>query len=183
MRTLLVSFSLLLAACSSQPVQIAYYQLAPLPAVTATVQPLPALQIQPLRVASYLNGSGLVLQQSAVEYQIARQHLWADALQQQMQRQLTQYLLLALPQQPLATGSAPAARQLWLEIDRFNADAAGQAVLSGRYRLSSAEREHYQPFEYQVALTADGYPAMVAALSEAWQQLLQDLASKLKAGV
>lgn len=183
MRALIISLSILgLVACSSQPTAVSYYQLA-MPAMpVANSAGLPALYIAPIRVAAYLNGTGLVMQQSDVEYVITRQHLWADALEQQLQRQLTQYMLLALPAQPLRSIQLQAERQLILEIDRFHADPAGMAIISGRYRLLQQDAEINQPFSYQVALDADGYPAMVSALSNAWQQLLADLTLKLTAG-
>jgi uncharacterized lipoprotein YmbA len=180
MRMLLISLSLLgLIACSSQPTAIYYYQLAVPVTPVANNSSLPALYIAPIRVAAYLNGTGLVMQQSEVEYVITRQHLWADALEQQLQRQLQHHLLQALPAQPLTVIQTQAQRQLYLEIDRFHADPAGMAVLSGRYRLVEQGAEINQPFNYQVALTADGYPAMVSALSAAWQQLLADVTLKL----
>lgn len=172
---------LFLAGCSSPASDIRYYQLvaqAPITSDTTLQQPL---IIAPIKVASYLNGSGLVLQQSAVEFSIARQHLWADALEQQLQRQLTEYLLLALPKQPLAAFNTAGARTLQLEIDRFYASENGQAVVSGRYTVSDLTTGTTVPFSYQVALAADGYPAMVQALSQGWQQLLQELVTALAA--
>lgn len=183
MKALIISLSLLtLVACSSKPTAVYYYQLAVPATPTADTASLPALYVAPIRVAAYLNGTGLVMQQSEVEYVITRQHLWADALEQQLQRQLQQHLLQALPAQPLRSVQAQAQRQLWLEIDRFHADPSGQAILSGRYRLAQQQTEINQPFSYQVALEADGYLAMVSALSRAWQQLLADLTLKLTAG-
>lgn len=174
---------LLVAGCSSPATDIRYYQLVATAPAAIDSQTQPPLIIAPIRVASYLNGSGLVLQQSAVEFNIARQHLWADALEQQLQRQLTEYLLLALPKQPLAAFNTAGARTLQLEIDRFYASENGQAVLSGRYTLSEATNSKTVPFSYQVALAADGYPAMVQALSQGWHQLLQELSSMLAAPV
>lgn len=174
---------LLGAGCSSPASDIRYYQLvatAPAAIDSQTQQPL---IIAPIKVASYLNGSGLVLQQSAVEFSIARQHLWADALEQQLQRHLMEYLLLALPKQSLAALNTAGARTLQLEIDRFYASDNGLALISGRYTLSEATNSKTVPFSYQVALAADGYPAMVQALSQGWHQLLQELATLLAAPV
>ncbi|GHG64931.1 hypothetical protein GCM10010919_11920 [Alishewanella longhuensis] len=176
---ILSSTLLLLVGCSSPASEVRYYQLVAQtpPAIDTRVQQ--PLVLAPIKVASYLNGSGLVLQQSAVEFSIARQHLWADALEQQLQRQLTEYLLLALPKQPLAAFNAIGARTLQLEIDRFYASESGQAIVSGRYNISGAVLDSTVPFSYQVALANDGYPAMVQALSLGWQQLLQELVAAL----
>ncbi|CAM5222103.1 hypothetical protein ALON55S_08528 [Alishewanella longhuensis] len=68
-----------------------------------------------------------------------------------------------------------------MEIDRFYASENGQAVVSGRYTVSDLTTGTTVPFSYQVALAADGYPAMVQALSQGWQQLLQELVTALAA--
>lgn len=181
MKIISVLFVLLLGVgCSSPVTQIHYYQLVPLDKVIADNTVQQPLALAPVSVAGYLNGSGLVLQQSAVELSIARQHLWADALQQQLQRQLTEYLLLAKPSQPLVSMNTPGSRSLALEIDRFYANSDGQAILSGRYSLSGLQGTTTVPFFKQQTLTADGYPAMVEALSLAWQQLLHDITSTIK---
>lgn len=175
--TAIVSCTLLacLIGCSSPTNEIRYYQLvakAPLQVNNEILQPL---TVAPIKVANYLNGSGLVLRQSAVEFNVARQHLWADALEQQLQRQLLEYLLLALPNQTISALSTSSARTLQLDIHRFYADEQGLATVSGYYTLSSEGGISSTPFAYQVALVNDGYPAMVEALSQGWQQLLQDL--------
>ncbi|GGW73128.1 PqiC family protein [Alishewanella tabrizica] len=177
---LMASMALGLAGCSSTPASdIRYYQLAiPSPQPVHSSK-LAAIGIAPVRVATYLNGSGLVLQQSAVEFSIARQHLWADALEQQLQRQLTEYLLQALPKQPLALLNTPGVRTLQLEIDRFYANDQGQAIISGRYSLSLLGAIETVPFSHAVKLEQDGYPAMVYALSVGWQRVLADIAQHL----
>lgn len=165
----------LLTGCSSPASEIRYYQLANLPpenALDGTVKPL---AIAPIKVADYLNGSGLVLQQTEVELSIARQHLWADALALQLQRQLTEQILLVLPTQQLVPLNTPGALTLQLEVDRFHATADGFALVSGRFNLLTGGRYNTIPFSQRVALTEDGYPAMVRALSLGWQQALQQL--------
>ena len=91
MKMLVVMLSALLVACSSAP-PVNYYQL-PTPAAAA-VKPEASkrLFVEPVQVASYLNGRGVVLQVSAVELIMARQHLWAEPLEQQLQRQLRLHL-------------------------------------------------------------------------------------------
>lgn len=171
---------LFVAGCSSPASEIHYYQLSTAPAKVIHNKPVTALAIAPVKVASYLNGSGLVVQQSAVEFSIARQHLWADSLEQQLQRQLTEFITLALPALQLVPINTPDALNLQVEIDRFYATEQGQALLSGRYTVTGNGKHHTKPFSYQVPLAANGYPAMVSALSDAWQQLLQDIPSALQ---
>lgn len=171
---------LFVAGCSSPASQIHYYQLSAAPINVIQSKPLAAIAIAPVKVASYLNGSGLVVQQSAVELSIARQHLWADSLEQQLQRQLTEYITLTLPALPLVPINTPDALTLQVEVDRFYATEQGLALLSGRYTVTGHGELRTKPFSYQVPLTANGYPAMVSALSEGWQQLLQDITTTLQ---
>ena len=137
-----------------------------------------SLFIEPVKVAPYLNGRGLVLQTSAVELVMARQHLWADALDQQLQRQLRQHL------SQLASGYAvqlqPGAQstRLWLQLDSFHGSADGYALLSGHFLLSGQPLS--QPFSYRVPLADDGYPALVTALGQGVQQLSQQIAAQLR---
>ncbi|MCF4008152.1 PqiC family protein [Rheinheimera sp. UJ63] len=174
---LLVILALLitLSACSNTVNGTRYYQVAAPSAKPVEPAAIAALAIAPVRVASYLNGSGLVVQQSTVEFSIARQHLWTDSLEQQLQRQLTEYLLTSVPKLALLPQPTAQVALLRLDIDRFYADAAGQAVVSGRYSISDEQRVQTQAFLYQVPLADAGYPAMVNALSIGWQQLLQDI--------
>lgn len=179
-KLIIASCMLFVAGCSSPASEIHYYQLSTAPIKAINSKPVTAVAIAPVKVASYLNGSGLVVQQSAVEFSIARQHLWADSLEQQLQRQLSEYITLTLPALPLVPINTPGSLNLHLEIDRFYATEQGQALLSGRYSVTGADYHRTKPFSYQVPLAANGYPAMVGALSEAWQQLLQDIASSLQ---
>ncbi len=180
---------LLLTACSS-PATTHFYQL-PAPSHSQPESSVAAnnhaadnssagksLFIEPVKVAPYLNGRGLVLQTSAVELVMARQHLWADALDQQLQRQLRQHL------SQLASGYAvqlqPGAQstRLWLQLDSFHGSADGYALLSGHFLLSGQPLS--QPFSYRVPLADDGYPALVTALGQGVQQLSQQIAAQLR---
>lgn len=176
MKTLFILLGLVwLSACGSAPTSIVYYQLAPATELVSDTTKSGSLYLAPIRVAPYLNGSGLVVQQSEVAFAVSRQHLWVDALQQQLQRQLIDYRLRRFPAQALVLQPTKGVASLQIEIDRFYADPNGMAQLSGHYRYSLADIMQTRAFHYQVPLTAEGYPAMVAALSQAWWQLLADL--------
>ncbi|MDX1538279.1 membrane integrity-associated transporter subunit PqiC [Arsukibacterium sp.] len=176
--SLAIVFAIGLTACSSPP-PVSYYQLAiPMPARpdrAEQVQPTRTLQLQPVRVANYLNGSGLVMQRSDVELLIASRHLWADALDQQLYRLLAEQLQARLPAFQLVRGHSAADRQLQLTIDRFHAQANGVAIISGYYTLGAGSEQTSHAFSYQQPLTADGYPALVSALSTGLQQLISEL--------
>lgn len=171
-----------LAGCSSKPQPASLYQL-PLPVTTVVSEQSELrqhrLNIEPVQVAGYLNGNGLVMQLSDVELVIARQHLWADSLDKQLQRQLLNRLSLLLPDYQVSTLSAPETVSLQLQIERFHGVQNGNAVLSGRYTLSSGLQQQQLPFQFTVPLTESGYPGLVNALGNGIQQLAEQIASQL----
>ncbi|WP_214000341.1 ABC-type transport auxiliary lipoprotein family protein [Arsukibacterium sp.] len=177
---LLLSFALFigLTACSS-PMPVSYYQLTmPLPEQQNQVDQVVSgkrIQLQPVKVANYLNGAGLVMERSDVELVIASRHLWADALDQQLYRLLTEQIQASSSAFQLAPMHTAADLKLQLTIDRFHAQANGVAIISGHYTLSSGSEQSSHAFNYQQPLTADGYPALVSALSLGWQQLITAL--------
>ncbi len=171
------SLLLLLSACSS-PATTHFYQL-PVPSYSTTKNSSvnKSLFIEPVKVAPYLNGRGLVLQTSAVELVMARQHLWADALDQQLQRQLRQHLSQLAPAYAVQLQPGEQSTRLWLQLDSFHGSADGYALLSGHFLLSGQPLS--QSFSYRVPLADDGYPALVAALGQGVQQLSQQIAAQL----
>lgn len=167
MRTIPLLLLLLLGACSSQP-DISYYQLPAVVAGNAGDNAKP-LYIEPVQVAGYLNGRGLVLQVSDVELVMARQHLWAEALDQQLQRQLRDLLATGTAGfSPVLQAGADTPR-LTVQLARFHGQPDGYAVISGRFAISSQPGS--QAFTLRVPLANDGYPALVTALAEGLQQL------------
>lgn len=166
-----------LTGCAS-PSAPSYYQL-PLPeaATVNLAENAVAVYVAPVQVASYLNGRGLVLATSEVELAIARQHLWAEALDQQLQRQIRQRLQLLRPELSMLMQSQRDAVNLTISVERFYGQADGTALVSGRYSLSGKTGSN--AFQYKVPLQQDGYPALVAAFSQAVQQLSEHIASQL----
>ncbi|MEO3680475.1 PqiC family protein [Rheinheimera fenheensis] len=169
---------LVLTACSS-PATTHFYQLpVPSDSKTESSRADKSLFIEPVKVAPYLNGRGLVLQTSAVELVMARQHLWAEALDQQLQRQLRQHLSQLAPAYAVRLQPGAHSTRLWLQLDSFHGTADGYALLSGHFLVSGQPLS--QSFSYRVPLADDGYPALVAALGQGVQQLSQQIAAQLE---
>ncbi|MBV2128289.1 PqiC family protein [Arsukibacterium indicum] len=180
---LMLAICIGVTACSS-PAPVRYYQLAiPLPEQAEKAQQtaqLKALYLQPVRVANYLNGAGLVMQRSDVELIIASRHLWADALDKQLYRLVGEHLHARLPAFQRVTAGTANGLSLQLTIDRFYAQANGVAIISGHYTLSSGDEQFSRAFSYQQPLAADGYPALVSALSAGGQQLINALIADIQ---
>lgn len=166
------------AGCSSV-VPVSYYQLA-----TADTVPVAApaagktLYIEPVQVASYLNSNALILQTSAVQLHKSSQHQWAEALDLQLQRSLVNSLSQQLPQWRVNSVAATVdSCRLLLQLDKFHGEQSGQVQIAGRYHLLCAAQVTTKSFASTLAQQDAGYPAMVAALSQLWQQQIGDIAA------
>ncbi len=184
MRVLLLScFLLLIMACSQPGVQIRYYQL-PYPegiaAATAQSAPEQVLVLHGIQLAPFLKQRGIVYQNSATELTVARQHLWADDLASQLERQLRLQLAVSAPEWQLSPAPDKHGVQLQIRVDRLVGLPDGYALLSGDYRLSDGQRSQQHSFLIRRPLQDDGYPALVEAMAASWQQLNQQVAEQLK---
>lgn len=171
-----------LQGCSSSVTETRYYQL-PVIQNTAPVQGQMVIEgklvVEPVQVANYLNGNGVVLQSSDVELTVARQHLWIDALDQQLQRQLLNQLASLLPQYQVSSLYQTDGRRLQVQVERFHGLANGKAVLSGRYNIVTGAEQQQYPFYQEIVLADDGYAALVDALGQGWQQVIKQIAEHL----
>lgn len=179
MRVLGATLLLLLSGCSSQPA-MNYYQLPVTDAkVPAAAMATKTVYFEPVQVASYLNGRGLVLQLSPVKLVMARQHLWAEPLEQQLQRQLRDRVLAqSTGFRPVLQAQSDSVR-VTVQLDAFHGQPDGYALISGYFSLS--KHSTAQPFSIRIPLADDGYPALVSALGQAVQQLSEHIASQLDA--
>ncbi|WP_353978913.1 ABC-type transport auxiliary lipoprotein family protein [Salinicola endophyticus] len=178
---LLVAGLFTLAGCAGTPSNPSRYTLpavGDVPPVTGVS--VPTLVVQPVAISSYLDQEGIVMQLSDIELNSANQNLWADSLGSQLTRNLRQTLTQALPQTlVLGAGSGGDAR-LSVEVDRFQGRYDGQAVVSGEWQLREGNRVVRQaPFNITRPLNADGYPALVRTLGEAWEAVGERIASEL----
>lgn len=173
-----------LQGCSSSVTETRYYQLPVLQNITTGQEHRVTegkLVIEPVQVANYLNGNGVVLQSSDVELTVARQHLWIDALDQQLQRQLLNQLALLLPQYQVSSLYQTDSYRLQVQVERFHGLANGKAILSGRYNIVSGAIQQQYPFYQEVTLADNGYAALVDALGLGWQQVMKQIAEHIKA--
>ena len=177
MRMITLAVVMLLTACSSTPA-INYYQLPPVVSQSSALQQKQKLLfVEPVQVATFLNGRGLVMQLSAVELVMARQHVWAEPLAQQIQRQVRDRILLHNPAYKAAAKADADAVQVRIIIDGFHATNEGYAIVGGHFAINAVNA--LQAFSFRVALQQDGYPALVSALAEGVQQLSMQIAGQL----
>ena len=183
MRYSFALLALLLTACSGGA-EPAYYALN-LPtakSVTAAQQTAgERLVVTRVTLPEYLNDMGIAYQQDDVQVVTANQARWAEALD----KQLTQALVLGLSgrlsgvQVIDGADGRPDIWRLSVEVSGFQGRFDGKAVVAGRWVLQRGDQIHSQPFLRLIPLAEDGYPALVRALRDGWQQEIDELAGIL----
>ncbi|MEJ7137411.1 PqiC family protein [Amphibiibacter pelophylacis] len=191
----LAAATALLTACASTPSADSgpvSYRLdlcaAPTPATaagTVAAQAMQTVQILPVALDGALDQTGVAVQTSPVSLSIAQRHLWASPLPEQLSQRLAQGLQQRLDAQgravrvvassALLPASGPAPWRLAVEVSHFEGlnagDQAGSARVSGRWTLMDASGVRAsRAFDTTQPLAQAGYPALVQALSCAWQQ-------------
>jgi len=185
-KILIALLAVCLTACSG-PATTKYYQLttpqgAALPHVSSSGfggSPK-RLWVQSINLPDALASTGIAFQTSEVQYRLAEQNLWASPLDQQLQQTLVTNLSNLLPNW-LVTNTLVEDEpdSLTVTVTAFQGRWDGHAVVKGYWLYQHQGETIRQPFEIVVALKDDGYPALVQALSAAWYQEAQQIASQI----
>lgn len=181
-------FSLLLSACASKQTT-QFYMLNAKPANEAnTVVPEFNRNLQiglgPIHLPEYLNRPQLVVEVSENQYQLDDQHRWAEGLDQNISRSLTQLLTTRLGVEqirryPWATRQAPD-YQISIDILQFHQLADGNNRLQAQWTLKHQDQVVMaKQFECSIAspVAAD---AMVKAQSLCLSRLGLEIESGLR---
>lgn len=144
----------------------------------------PALLIDRVRVADFLDVSGIVFQTADNEIAAAGQHRWGEPLERQLRRSL--YAMLAsrlgevavFEQPPLPEGRT---LRLSISLDAFQGHYDGNAVIAGTWQLTGGEGKLLarRRFRAEPPLPADGYSALVRALSNGWREIAAGIATEV----
>lgn len=183
MRYSFALLALLLTACSGGA-EPAYYALN-LPtakSVTAAQQTAgERLVVTRVTLPEYLNDMGIAYQQDDVQVVTANQARWAEALDKQLTQALVMGLSGRLSGVQVIDGAdgRPDIWRLSVEVSGFQGRFDGKAVVAGRWVLQRGDQIHSQPFLRLIPLAEDGYPALVRALRDGWQQEIDELAGIL----
>lgn len=178
MRTLILAAALLLAACSSQPVEPTRYYLLRTPvAVTSGDQESAAeYSLGSVEVATYIDQPGLVQETGSGEIHMARHHQWAEPLRISLRRFLATGIGAEAGQTVAMMATSPEAGRIDVSIDQLHGNRRGEAVLVAFWQVSSANGTvASHQFSESRDLSRDGYTALV----EAEQALLQQLARRI----
>lgn len=177
-----VFLSLSLTGCGSSPAELQYYRLPAVAAKAPQVESTKVLVIEPVMVASYLNSNALVYQNNAVNLQLTRSHQWAEALDQQLTRNLQAHLSGALTDWRVTQQVSSASdSRLTVQVTQFHTTADGQVLISGLAHLLTGSVVKQKPFELQLPIADDGYDEVVKTLGQGWSQVATEIAAMITA--
>ncbi len=166
--------ALLLVGCSSSQQQPTTYFIAQTPTAGVT-QTSCQLSVDSVKLASYLDRSGLVYQTAPQKLVVAQQHLWAGDITEQIHIRVDSMFNQVCPKldKPLL---------LSLNFTEFYGRYTGDAVIGGQWSLADTSGKPVTEarFHYEIPLPEEGYPALVDSLNMGLAMLVEDIDIQLK---
>ena len=165
MKILILSVLVLVSACSSQPTSTTQYLLrSASQQQSRQLNPSADYRFASLKVADYIDQSGLVLETGAGEIHAARNHQWAEPLRTSLKSYLATEVSREVGEDIFFTGSGTNPTEIAIVIDQLHGNSRGEAVLVAYWYLNRAQGDDsaFQFAETQ-ALARDGYGALVDA--------------------
>lgn len=189
-RAWLVLCALMLAGCAHTP-KPRYYVLSAAAATAGEVQRAGrAIGLGPITLPDYLDRPQIVTRDTDSRLRLSNEHRWAEPLGASFTRALLGALEKALPGQAIAPhpwrADSDIARQVRIDVTRFERDAGGSFRLSARWSVSGADGtpapdSHASDIDVPVNGKDDDYDALVSAANSAVSTLAAAIATQLKA--
>ena len=179
----------LLAACASAPPPTLYVLAAPAPPPAAAVSVRHdhrlAVALGPVSVPDYLDRTDIVRRTPGNRLDIDPDNRWAEPLRAGLQRLLIAALAGRLGPDYWVTAGAgrpgPIDVDVPVDIEAFEADETGQAVLTASWEVHAGPTLIRNRTSYHRPVTADTTEARVQALSANAADLAADLAAAVRA--
>ncbi|MBV1874521.1 MAG: membrane integrity-associated transporter subunit PqiC [Gammaproteobacteria bacterium] len=153
----------------------------------SVMNPVAVTGIGAVTVASYIDGLGLVLETAEGEVREARDHQWAEPLRESLRT----FLALEISTQAGQVipskryGEVNWQRRIDVRVDELHGTAEGEARLVAYWHTFDVESRtvvSHNGFEETVALSRDGYGALVKAETFLLERLAVAIAASLNAG-
>lgn len=182
MRIIYLIAAVLLAACSSQPPQIASYLLrSEVNSGAGTQLVNSGIALDTIRVARYIDQPGLVLAFENGTIHAARNHLWAEPLQVSLRRYLASQISSTSGRNIASSATSATLIRIDVTVDQLHGNGRGAAVLVAYWDLTSEDSYTSFRFSEQQALSGDGYDPLVQAQQALLQRLADAIATSLPA--
>lgn len=183
LRIFLSAALLLLASCTAGSRSF-YVLTADGPAVTGGG---PGIGVGPVTLAEYIDRANLVIAENPNQLAVAEDHRWAGDLSASIARVTATNLGRRMNTGNVRTypwqGDDGIRYQITLDIRQLHAGNDGYAVIEAGWRayvLPDRTIKASRTFVDREPLTADGYPALVAAQSRLLSRLAADIAAGLR---
>jgi hypothetical protein len=181
-----LGFAVLLAACGSSP-KTQFYTLDPISpqaATQAAAAPIP-VQVAAVHIPPALDRQEMVRESAPHQLDISDQNRWGGALDNMVQRVLTQDLAQRLPPGGVVLPQEPAPARhdaIVVDILQFDEDAGGTVVFDGSWSLTASDSNKPLTSRH-VRLNAhaatSSYSNQVAAMSKIVGELSDNIARDL----
>lgn len=193
---LLMSVFILLSGCSSATLtDTQYYQFEqPINASSRNVSETNAqLRVHTVVLRGALNNRGIAMKIADNQIHAANYNLWGESPDVMLTAAAQQTLFNLMPNWMVIKGLPVITEQdqqtfyeVEYEIHHFNGDLAGNADISGLWRLYYTQPEtgrrlmSIHNFSHLVAIEDDGYDSLVSTLESTWQKINADVASTIE---
>lgn len=179
-----------LLGCTHTPVPHYYVLSAAAEPASHGLSSGPRIGLGPVTLPEYLDRPQIVTRVAGGRLELSNAQRWAEPLQASFTRALLTNLERDLPNLDIVVhpwrSSLSIARQVQIEVTRFDRDADGAFHLSARWSVSTPnERDtaatQHSDIEIPLTATADDYDAMVSAANGAVAALAATIASQVQA--
>ena len=182
--------AVLLVGCAHTPKPHYYVLSGPREVTNSAVRSGPPIGLGPITLPDYLDRPQIVTRASDSRLALSNEHRWAEPLAASFSRALLAHLEQALPTQDIVLhpwrSSLDIARQVQIEVTRFERGADGSFRLGARWSVSAAGSNtdsgtRQNDIEIPVAAKGDDYDALLAAANSAVAALATSIATQLQA--
>lgn len=172
---------IILAGCSSQPVEPKYYLLrSDSDLSTRPLQPVDDFALGQVIIAPYIDQRGLLMETTDGDFRPARHHLWAEPLYQGARLFLLKEISSKIGKDLLPSPRSPNTATVDVRIDQMHGTVNGNARLVAYWWLErDGELLGAYQFAEELPLAADGYGALAAAEKELLSILAGQMAESI----
>lgn len=178
-----LALALLLAGCGSTPLEQHEYLLRPQKLEVVSGGGRSAVLLKPVQVAPYLDQSGVVLQTGPAEIRAAKQHRWAEPLDEALGRYLQVGIANAADRsvETVPITSTGDRQKIVISVHQLHGSEDGSVRLVADYVVENGAGERrLGSFDERIRQASDGYPALVAAHGSLLDQLSAEIAAALE---
>jgi uncharacterized lipoprotein YmbA len=176
------------AGCLGSSPPVKYYTFGSIAESEARDDPSElAVSVGPVHLPSYLDRQQIVTRPGGSRVLYDEYHRWAGVLQSEIPRTLADNLRILLASDRIVAYPTPAPfaidYRVIVEIERFDADQGGDAVLRARWSIQPSDRGNplaVERTDLQRSLASSSYSKLAAAHSELLAELSRAIAVKIR---